>query len=125
MYGVRHFYIQLKPVQDSTVSPSDPVLNFLCDWVYTFWVLIAPTLVFAQMFLSSVMSENFLWTLRTDGEIFLHIWHHTICELCNGSAGPEIKDRVHPIFEKNSSLIGTPRLFTLFFFWVCFFLGPV
>ena len=35
--------------------------------------------------------------------------HHTIQGLCSGSAGPEMKDRVQPILEKNSSLMGTSR----------------
>ena len=40
---------------------------------------------------------------------FLHMWHHTMQGLCSGSAGPEMKDRIQPILEKNSSVTGTPR----------------
>ena len=45
---------------------------------------------------------------------FLHMWHQTMCGLWRGSAGPDIKDLVHPILEKNSSRMGTPRRGTLF-----------
>ena len=33
-------------------------------------------------------------------KFFLHTWHQTMRGLWTGSAGPEIKDLVHPIFEK-------------------------
>ena len=42
-------------------------------------------------------------------KFFLQIWHQTIYGLWIGSAGPEMKDRVHPILAKNSSRIATPR----------------
>ena len=55
------------------------------------------------------------WCLRISnspfdliGKFFLHTWHHTMWGLWTGSAGPEMKDLVHSIFEKNSPLISTP-----------------
>ena len=97
---------------DFTVPPPHSMMDFSRHSISGLEVLVAPSLISTQVFFRPVVPKNLNGTLCLDGEILLaHMapYHIRVLERVSG---PDIKDLVHPILEKNSSRMGTPCLRT-------------
>ena len=112
MYEIRLLLRQLYFAQDFTVASSHPVLHFTSDWMDPLKMFIAPSLVPPEVLLFPVVSQEFKGALCFDRNVLLTHMAPRHMRIMQRSAGPEMKDQVHRILEKNSTFMGTPRVGT-------------